>query len=779
MRKLMDVLLFRLFEDLRPKDGWLPLLLILGIGSTVVSAVLDANWVPEDGIVIWVVVLGLILGITVAKRPISSLPAWLLLVGYGIAITVILLAHLLPPPEVLSTGAESDLTYIRQNLILFGDRAGGWLQAVVEGESSEETIVFAFGLGLLSWLLITYTAWATYRRHNPLNGLILIGLALGFNILYSNAIIWTLAVFIGLSVLLIAAIHMVDMHQVWDQQRVDYPTGINIELMMAGGGVALVLLIFSFAIPAINIKAITRAFVNRPSVQQAEETLGRVFAGVNYTQENLPGRELERASGGGGSLPRSFLLGNPPELAETLVMTATVQGEEAAENANWPIHWRAYSYDIYTGRGWAVSNERQETIGPGEPLAIPAVESPRILTQSVHWLLGNTRTRYTLGLPLRFDQTVTAYWRGLSDLSQVRGGGTVYAAESQVINAAPADLQAATLAGVPETILARYTALPDNVPDRIYQLAAEAAADSSGPYDQTKAIEAFLRQYPYSLDVPLPPSNQDLVDFFLFNLQTGYCDYYASAMVVMARSLGIPARFATGFLAQMPDEKGVQTVYALNAHSWAEIYFAGYGWVEFEPTAAFPTQSQVGELSEFLTSPPNFPVAEPIELPPPAESGPPSILTNRYFLLVLGLFVAAFGVLIWLVVGRPFEPDSVISIYGRLQRSANRIGQSTPKSQTPVEFDAAFGRRLGDLAKQSQLAGRILRKREAPVRKVATLPEEADRLTDLFMARQYSKPGGEEKTAEDAHQASLIWQRIRRRLLLLAILNRVRRFPND
>jgi transglutaminase-like putative cysteine protease len=382
-----------------------------------------------------------------------------------------------------------------------------------------------------------------------------------------------------------------------------------------------------------------------------------------------------------------------------------------------------------------------------------------------------------LGLPLRFDHNVTAYWRGLSDLSQVRGGAVNYSAESEVINGTTADLQEVALSDIPDTIQARYTALPDNLPDRVYELAQEAVGTETTPYDQVKAIEGFLRQYPYSLDVNLPPVNQDLVDYFLFDLQTGYCDYYASAMVVMARSLGIPARFATGFLAQPPDENGIQQVFALNAHSWAEVYFAEYGWVEFEPTAAFPTQSRLGEGSDFLTQPPDFPAGEFIELPPPPEAGPPSILTNPNFLLVLVLFVAGIGLMVWLAVGRQVEPDSVLRAYGRLQRSANRIGQPTPQSQTPIEFETAFKGRVGQLAQKSQLAARLIKARPDPVRKTAALPEDAAELTDLYMTHQYSRQDEKLETDDGSHKATLIWQRIRLRLWLLIILSKFRRFP--
>src|SRR5690606_5521773 len=108
--------------------------------------------------------------------------------------------------------------------------------------------------------------------------------------------------------------------------------------------------------------------------------------------------------------------------------------------------------------------------------------------------------------------------------------------------------------------------------------AAQITRGTSTPYEAAKAIEAFLRQYPYSLEVPPPPTGRDPVDFFLFELQRGYCDYYASAMVVLARSVGLPARMVIGYHAQPPGEDGVQIVYHINAHSWAEIFLGEYGW---------------------------------------------------------------------------------------------------------------------------------------------------------------------------------------------------------
>jgi transglutaminase-like putative cysteine protease len=131
----------------------------------------------------------------------------------------------------------------------------------------------------------------------------------------------------------------------------------------------------------------------------------------------------------------------------------------------------------------------------------------------------------------------------------------------------------------------------------------------------------------------------------LFEQQTGYCDFYASAMVVMARAVGLPARIAIGYATQPVDDNSVQTIYQINSHSWAEVYFAGYGWVEFEPTATFTTshtsRSTAPAFDQFEepipdtadTTPPPLPEVEPVR---------PFPWTQLFIFSLLG------GVLWWL-----------------------------------------------------------------------------------------------------------------------------------
>ncbi|NLM27635.1 MAG: DUF4129 domain-containing protein [Clostridiaceae bacterium] len=134
-----------------------------------------------------------------------------------------------------------------------------------------------------------------------------------------------------------------------------------------------------------------------------------------------------------------------------------------------------------------------------------------------------------------------------------------------------------------------YTQLPGNLPDRVYELAYELTSNVDTVYGKVKSIERYLRNnYNYTLAPGYTPEGQDFVDYFLFELKEGYCSYYASAMCIMARAAGIPARYVEGFV--MPVNTGNDGYYHVtnqNAHAWVEVYLEGAGWVSFEPTSPF------------------------------------------------------------------------------------------------------------------------------------------------------------------------------------------------
>ncbi|RXJ01359.1 DUF4129 domain-containing protein [Anaerobacillus alkaliphilus] len=145
----------------------------------------------------------------------------------------------------------------------------------------------------------------------------------------------------------------------------------------------------------------------------------------------------------------------------------------------------------------------------------------------------------------------------------------------------------------PEHIQEVYLQLPE-LPERIGELAVEITGQHDNRYDKVKAIEGYFSRNGFlyeTTEVAVPAEGQDYVDQFLFETKQGYCDNFSTSMVVMLRTLDIPARWVKGFT------QGVQTgrfgtyneyeISNANAHSWVEVYFPEVGWVPFEPTKGF------------------------------------------------------------------------------------------------------------------------------------------------------------------------------------------------
>jgi len=139
-----------------------------------------------------------------------------------------------------------------------------------------------------------------------------------------------------------------------------------------------------------------------------------------------------------------------------------------------------------------------------------------------------------------------------------------------------------------DRVYENFLGLPEDLPQRVRDLAFYLTSDAENDYDRIKAIEEYLRTFPYTLTPGMPPLDQDFVDYFLFEGQEGYCTYYASAMVVLSRVIGMPARYVEGFvMPPRPSADGYYYVTNLQAHAWPEVYFEGFGWVPFEPTAPY------------------------------------------------------------------------------------------------------------------------------------------------------------------------------------------------
>lgn len=677
-----------LLERYRPREGWVVFILLGLAVASVVTAVARVKWVPEGRVVIPTAVGGFLLGSVLAKRPLTTAKAWLILMLYGFLLTTFYLGQLEPRLDIWAGGWATLAPFWRQNGALLADRLSSWFVAVWHGGSSHETIVFAYLLGLWAWFLCAYVAWSSYRQQRPLLGLTLMGVAVALNGYFGRgAAVWT-AVFVGLCALVAAVLQYAHLEQEWDAHHVDYSDQIRWELALHAGLIALILLACAFALPTFSLTKFSQFFQKQPAVQTAQSTLTRLFAGVQPRRDDA----FIGQGSNEGYLPRAYLLQDAPELQDTVVMTAVVSPSPPPG-----VHWRGIIYDQYTGDGWKLSSERLAQTAAHTPLPYPP-QGGTAVHQTVHWLKDSRTIRYTLGLPLQFAQPTTTYWLGLEDYVRSQGEGTTYTTLSQAI--APSEsLNNASLRDVPPVILARYTALPA-IPSRVHDLAEQIAGDLPTPYAQAQALEEFLHQYPYTLAVDLPPAGHDVVDFFLFESQTGYCDYYASAMVVMARSLGLPARLAAGFLMPATDSNGRQTIREKDGHSWAEIYFAGTGWVEFEPTAPFSqhqTSAVTPPANGVLPSRPDF-TPPPIPTASPSEPIPTRHVWSRWLALVcFGLGVVWWAK--WLAAEQRqwAQLEPIAQRYGRLQKWA---GSAVTASQTPAEFLAYWETQLPEVIRR-------------------------------------------------------------------------------
>jgi len=144
------------------------------------------------------------------------------------------------------------------------------------------------------------------------------------------------------------------------------------------------------------------------------------------------------------------------------------------------------------------------------------------------------------------------------------------------------------LARYAETVREQFMEVPDIVPQRVHDLVDEIIYGLTTDFERVMAIRDYLIQFPYTLTPPPVPDGVCFVDHFLFDVQEGYCTYYATAMAIMSRIAGVPSRYVEGFLLPPSDEyNSIFAVTNMMAHAWVEVYLEGFGWLIVEATAPY------------------------------------------------------------------------------------------------------------------------------------------------------------------------------------------------
>lgn len=207
-----------------------------------------------------------------------------------------------------------------------------------------------------------------------------------------------------------------------------------------------------------------------------------------------------------------------------------------------------------------------------------------------------------------------------------------------------------------------YTQLPDSLPTRVKELSHSVTAGADTDYEKLKAIEVYLKNYSYTKTPPPPPANQDFIDYFLFEENSGYCTYFATAMAVMARCEGIPTRYVEGFVTPKTMKKNNTPIRitGYNAHAWPEAYISGFGWVAFEPTPGYNTSDGLGwEIKDMnpktdynLVSQekPDTNISDTTEIPTFQDTGGSTWNIKSIVVIVLKILMVLFLILLFFIL---------------------------------------------------------------------------------------------------------------------------------
>jgi transglutaminase-like putative cysteine protease len=282
------------------------------------------------------------------------------------------------------------------------------------------------------------------------------------------------------------------------------------------------------------------------------------------------------------------------------------------------LRWRGTALTTFDGKRWTKPHPREEQVPSDRDGWIYLVPPGRTLNTSAAQL------RYTVFLqPIASSAIFTAgdaisiqgNFSGESSTTNRNGPNSYirrdetgsllnpfgnyaalrYLAVSRLPAFNVAKLRAAT-SDYSDAIRKEYLQLPPELDARIPDLARQVTARADNSYDKARAIESYLRtRFAYTLKLSGKPGGDPLANF-LFVTKAGHCEYFASAMTILLRTLDIPAREVNGFLpGEYNDLGGDYIVRASDAHSWVEVYFGGADWVTFDPTP--PTSERSGLLS--------------------------------------------------------------------------------------------------------------------------------------------------------------------------------------
>jgi transglutaminase-like putative cysteine protease len=573
-----------------------------------------------------------------------------------------------------------------------------WAGNILKGIPSYDKQVLDLVWGMGIWVVFAWCAWAIRRGFQTLGALLPMVILLAGALGYVKREPTGLALLLGSTLALAPVLEQIHREQAWKAKGTDFSEEIRRDLTFTALPLLALLILAAVFAPSFSIRKIAdrvRQFLESPYNQGAAftESLGL------HEQKEDPLFSAMTSPG----LPRQHLIGAKPDLGDRVVMVIRTHELPPMPSQmivqQVPVHyWRGLVYDQYTGHGWTSTAGQTHRYAANEPAISPPPPKRSILNQEVNLIEDTGGILYAAGDLISVDKPYQVDWRSEGDSFGASTLEATYQATSSFSSRNQDNLKDAG-SQYPGWIKERYLALPVDLPAEVRLLARSLTAGSSTPYDQALAIQTYLRSYPYTLDVPIPPPNQDIVEYFLFELKKGYCDYYSTAMVVLARAAGIPARMATGYASGSYDSiNAAYVVSEADAHSWPEIYFPDYGWVEFEPTAgrSLPGEGVTARNDELGAYPFPRPNSRSVRILPGLI-----IAIGNQQIPVYWVIIAVILILIMLRIviahwrRKRLSPLSTLcQIYADLRQQSRLFSFKSVPGQTPLEFGEAFGHHL-------------------------------------------------------------------------------------
>lgn len=557
------------------------------------------------------------------------------------------------------------------------------LQQFTAREPIYDPIFFVTLVTALYWWVGVYSGYRIIRRTNLLAVLLPTTVPILIVQYYDGgdpARIWVVGAYFLLALLLIGRMNILRSREKWESERV---LGASESAFDLGSSIlisasAVILAAWLLPTPGAAIPAAARFW------QQLNEPYQALHQWINNTLDAVRGGSIGGSEPYGNSLELGVRASQGPQ---TVFRVRPPRSPDAASGAtDFPrFYWQMRIYDTYADGEW--SNGHQNWSRPFSPdegdLPVPGDTSTRTTSFDFIWegslstlMAGPPQPVWaSLGGSIQYEnaqlpQIDITSWHTHPFLQ----AGDEYRVRAQLLNPRPSLLRSAGT-DYPAWVTGRYLRLPSNFSSDIRILAEVLTRELPTVYDKASALTDYLRsEITYSPSIAPPPPDTDPLEWFLFTWKSGYCNYYASAEVLMLRSVGIPARMAVGYAEGTREDDGSFTVRERDAHAWPQVYFPSVGWVNFEPTASQPPLERPAESEN--PDDPSAPAGQPPAIPTPSspqggENSPGANLVIQYqtirvwVIIFAVVFAAGYG--IWFIdrkkaIGRRI-PQFIRSLY--------------------------------------------------------------------------------------------------------------------